>query len=149
MKERIWVTDPDPERVNARHRGTLADMLGIRFVEFGDDFLVATMPVDDHTRQPYGLLHGGATAALAETLGSVGGVFSVDPESKYVVGLSIDSNHLRPVREGMVKGTARAVHLGRTTQVWQIEVENERGKLVNISRLTLAVREIEQDLPAV
>lgn len=144
MSTRIWVTDPDPERVNTRHDGTLADVLGIRFVEFGDDYLVATMPVEARTRQPYGLLHGGATAALAETLGSVGGVFSVDPKTEYVVGLSIDSNHLRPVREGLVKGTARAVHLGRTTQVWQIEVENEDGKLVNVSRLTLAVREIEE-----
>lgn len=145
MGDSIWVTEPDPEQINQRHAGTLAGCLGIEFVEFGEDYLVATMPVDDRTRQPFGLLHGGATAALAETLGSVGGVFSVDLERKYVVGLEINANHIRPVREGLVRGTARALHLGRTTQVWQITVENSAGQLVSVCRLTLAVRRIEED----
>lgn len=145
MGDKIWVTEPDLEQINQRHAGTLAGRLGIEFVEFGRDYLVATMPVDDRTRQPFGLLHGGATAALAETLGSVGGVFSVDLERMYVVGLAINANHIRPVREGLVRGTARALHLGRTTQVWQITVENSAGQLVSVCRLTLAVRRREED----
>lgn len=143
MGNSIWVTEPDPEQINQRHAGTLAGRLGIEFVGYGDDYLVATMPVDDRTRQPFGLLHGGATAALAETLGSVGGVFSVDLEHHYVVGLEINANHIRPVREGIVRGTARALHLGHTTQVWEITVENTAGQLVSICRLTLAVRPVD------
>lgn len=142
MGNRIWVTEPDAEDINRRHEGTLAGILGIKFEEFGDDYLVATMPVEDRTRQPYGFLHGGATAALAETLGSVGGVFSIDLEREFVVGLEINANHIRPVRDGLVRGTARALHLGRTTQVWEIRVENSAGQIVSACRLTLAVRPI-------
>lgn len=145
MGDSIWTTEPDPVEINQRHAGTLAGRLGIEFVEYGDDYLVATMPVDDRTRQPFGLLHGGATAALAETLGSVGGVFSVDLEREYVVGLEINANHIRPVREGLVRGTARALHLGRTTQVWEITVENSARQLVSVCRLTLAVRQVEEN----
>lgn len=143
MGEKIWVSDPDLAGINRRLDGTLASVLGIEFVEIGDDYLAATMPVDDRTRQPYGLLHGGATAALAETLGSVGGIFCVDLSESVVVGLEINANHIRSVRDGVVRGTAWPLHLGRTTQVWRIRVEDLEGQLVSACRLTLAVRPSE------
>jgi len=98
-----------------------------------------TLPVDARTQQPYGLLHGGASVALAETLGSLAGMLTLDPAIEAAVGLDINANHVRGVKSGVVTGTARAVHLGRSTQVWEIRIEDERGKLVCISRLTLAV----------
>lgn len=112
--------------------------LGIVFTELGPDFLRATMPVDARTRQPYGLLHGGASVLLAETLGSTGGNLCV-PEGKVCVGLEINANHLRGVRDGIVTGTARALHIGGRTQVWEIRIEDQIGALACISRLTLAV----------
>jgi uncharacterized protein (TIGR00369 family) len=127
------------EALNAHSAGTAIEALGIVFTEVGDDFLRATMPVDARTRQPYGLLHGGASVALAETLGSMAGGLCVDPQREAVVGLEINANHLRAVRSGVVTGTARALHVGRTTQVWEIRIENEAGKLVCVSRITLAV----------
>jgi uncharacterized protein (TIGR00369 family) len=112
--------------------------LGIRFTELGPDFLRGTMPVDARTRQPYGLLHGGASVLLAETLGSTAGGLCVG-EGEGVVGIEINANHLRGVREGEVTGTARPLHVGRSTQVWEIRIEDARGRLACISRLTLAV----------
>ena len=113
--------------------------LGIVFTAAGEDWLQATMPVDERTRQPYGLLHGGASVVLAETLGSTAGNLCVDTASQICVGLEINANHLRATRTGSVTGTARALHVGRTTQVWEIRIDNEAGKPVCISRLTLAV----------
>ena len=135
----IWKTTPDLVAFNAMAPNSLIETLGIRFTEHGDDWLRGTMPVDARTRQPYGLLHGGASVVLAETLGSMAGGLCVDPAQQAVVGLEINANHLRAAREGVVTGTARAIHVGRSTQVWEIRIENEAGKLVCISRLTLAV----------
>jgi len=118
--------------------GTLSSHLGIKFTEIGTDFVRGTMPVDPRTQQPYGLLHGGASVALAETLGSTAAAMSVDPEYQ-VVGQEINANHVRGARSGLVTGTAKAAHIGGRTQVWMIDVLNEAGKLVCISRLTVAV----------
>ncbi|MCI4568081.1 hotdog fold thioesterase [Lysobacter sp. CFH 32150] len=114
------------------------EVLGIRFTELGTDYVRGTMPVDARTHQPYGLLHGGASVLLAETLGSSAGGLSV-PQGKGVVGIEINANHVRGVREGLVTGTARPLHLGGSTQVWEIRIEDDQGRLVCISRLTLAV----------
>ena len=127
------------DELNRLSRGTLIEHLGIVFTGAGEDWLQATMPVDERTRQPYGLLHGGASVVLAETLGSSAGNLCVDTASQVGVGLEINANHLRAARTGVVTGTARALHVGRTTQVWEIRIENEAGKPVCISRLTLAV----------
>ena len=129
----------DLEAVNAGARGTMIEHLGIVITEAGEDWLRGSMPVDARTRQPYGLLHGGASVVLAETLGSMAGGLCVDPALEAVVGLEINANHLRAAREGVVIGTARALHIGRSTQVWEIRIENQEGKPVCISRLTLAV----------
>jgi uncharacterized protein (TIGR00369 family) len=117
----------------------MVENLGILVIEAGEDWLRGTMPVDARTKQPYGLLHGGASVALAETLGSMAGGLCVDSATEAVVGLEINANHLRAVREGTVTGTARALHVGRSTHVWEIRIENEAGKPVCISRITLAV----------
>ena len=129
---------PDLGRLNALSVGTAMQPLAIVFTEAGPDYLRATMPVDARTRQPYGLLHGGASALLAETLGSTAGKLCVAPD-RLCVGLEINANHLRAVRDGTVTGTARPLHVGARTQVWDIRIEDERGRLVCISRLTLAV----------
>ena len=128
----------DLAALNALSKGTAIEALGIAFTAVGDDHLVATMPVDERSRQPYGLLHGGASVLLAETLGSSAGNMCV-AEGEVCVGLEINANHVRAVREGLVTGTARALHLGRSTQVWEIRIEDARGRLACISRLTLAV----------
>lgn len=128
----------DLAALNALSRGTAIEALGIEFVDIGDDRLVATMPVDPRTVQPYGLLHGGASVLLAETLGSSAGNMCV-AEGEVCVGLEINANHVRAVREGRVTGTARPLHIGRSTQVWEIRIEDARGRLACVSRLTLAV----------
>ena len=127
------------DALNALSRGTLIEHLGIVFTEAGEDWVRATMPVDPRTRQPYGLLHGGASVVLAVTLGCSAGNLCLDTREQMAVGLEINANHLRAVREGTVTGTARAVHVGRTTQVWDIRIEDARGRPVCVSRLTLAV----------
>ena len=126
------------DALNALSRGTAMEPLGIVFTELGADFVRGTMPVDARTRQPYGLLHGGASVLLAETLGSTAGGLCVG-EDEGVVGIEINANHISAVREGVVTGTARPVHLGRSTQVWEIRIEEADGRLVCLSRLTLAV----------
>ncbi len=126
------------DELNAASRDTAMAALGIVFTELGPDYLRGTMPVDARTHQPYGLLHGGASVLLAETLGSSAGNLCVD-EDAMVVGIEINANHLAGVREGTVTGTARPLHLGRSTQVWEIRIEDARGRLACISRLTLAV----------
>ncbi|TZF82874.1 hotdog fold thioesterase [Cognatilysobacter lacus] len=124
--------------LNALSAGTAMVPLGIVFTERGPDFLRGTMPVDERTRQPYGLLHGGASVLLAETLGSTAGNLCV-PEDRICVGIEINANHLRGVRDGVVTGTARPLHLGASTHVWEIRIEDARGRLACVSRLTLAV----------
>lgn len=134
----IFRSGLDLATLNALSKGTAIEALGIEFVDIGDDRLVATMPVDARTVQPYGLLHGGASVLLAETLGSSAGNMCV-AEGHRCVGLEINANHVRGVREGRVTGTARPLHLGRSTQVWDIRIEDARGRLACVSRLTLAV----------
>ena len=136
----IWY-DPaiTAEQINPIGKGNMAEYLGIEITEVGEDFLKATMPIDQRTRQPYGLLHGGASVVLAETLGSVGATFVVDRNKYDCVGLEINANHLRGVREGIVTGIARPVHIGKTTQVWDIRIHDNRDKIVCISRITIAV----------
>jgi 1,4-dihydroxy-2-naphthoyl-CoA hydrolase len=119
--------------------GTLGERIGIRITELGDDFLRGTMPVDERTRQPFGRLHGGASVALAEELGSLAANLCLDARREVAVGLDINANHLRAIRDGLVTGTARPLHLGRTSQVWEIRIEDERQRLVCIARLTMAV----------
>jgi 1,4-dihydroxy-2-naphthoyl-CoA hydrolase len=134
----IWRSPLSLEQLNARE-GTLDALLGIVFTEIGDDFVRATMPVDARTRQPYGLLHGGASVALAETLGSTGATMCIDVKEYQCVGQEINANHVRSARAGLVTGTARPVHLGGRTHVWIIDIVNEAGKLVCTSRLTVAI----------
>jgi 1,4-dihydroxy-2-naphthoyl-CoA hydrolase len=135
----IWKQDPDLTRLNGWSANTLMEALGIRMTAIGDDWLQGTMPVDRRTHQPYGLLHGGASVALAETLGSSAAMLTLDPSKERAVGLDINANHVRGVLSGTVTGTARPLHIGRSTQVWEIRIEDEAGKLVCISRLTMAV----------
>ena len=120
-------------------KNTMAELLGIEWVELGTDFIRARMPVDHRTRQPYGLLHGGASVALAETIGSVGAAMTVDQEKFIAVGLEINANHVRSARSGFVTGTAKPVHRGASTQVWDIRIADEQEKLICISRLTVAI----------
>jgi 1,4-dihydroxy-2-naphthoyl-CoA hydrolase len=126
-------------QIQAHVPGTMGSVLGIELTEIGENFLKARMPVDERTIQPYGLLHGGASAALAETLGSVGSAYVIDQTKYYCVGLEINANHVRGVRDGFVYGTATPLHLGRTTHVWDIRIHDEREKLVCVSRLTVAI----------
>jgi 1,4-dihydroxy-2-naphthoyl-CoA hydrolase len=130
-----------PEALTAMGRGNMSEHLGIEYTAVGADFIEARMPVDHRTRQPMGLLHGGASVVLAETLGSVAAYCTVDQSRYYCVGLDINANHIRSVREGYVTGKATPVHIGKTTQVWQIHIHSEEGKLVCISRITMAVLE--------
>jgi 1,4-dihydroxy-2-naphthoyl-CoA hydrolase len=136
----IWY-DPSitAAQINPIGKGNMAEYLGMEITEIGEDYLKGTMPVDHRTRQPYGLLHGGASVALAETLGSLGAAFVVDRSKYDCVGLEINANHMRGVREGIVTGIARPVHIGKTTQVWEIRIHDSRDKIVCISRITVAV----------
>lgn len=127
------------EQLNQMGRNTASEALGIEFTEIGADYLIARMPVDARTHQPAGLLHGGASVLLAETLGSVAGTLCVDIKTQAVVGLEINANHLRGVRSGWVYGRVAALHVGRSTQVWEIKISDENGKAVCVSRLTIAV----------
>jgi 1,4-dihydroxy-2-naphthoyl-CoA hydrolase len=136
---RLWKQDTDLDRLNAWSRNTLSDALGMRITEIGDDYVRGTVPVDARTRQTFGLLHGGASVALAETLGSLAGNLCLDPDKELAVGLDINANHVRAATSGHVIGTARALHIGRSTQVWEIRIEDDAQRLVCISRLTLAV----------
>jgi 1,4-dihydroxy-2-naphthoyl-CoA hydrolase len=149
MSKIIWFTPVSLEELNRRARHSLSDHLGIEFTEIGDHFLIATMPADHRTIQPAGILHGGATCALAETVGSAAGNYCVDQREQMCVGLDININHLRPVQSGKVEAIAQPIHLGNTTQVWEIKVFNEKKKLIAISRLTLAVikKALREDLP--
>ena len=134
----IWKKDFTLDSLNQSSVNTLVEHLGIEYSDFDDNSLSAVMPVDARTHQPLGMLHDGASVVLAETLGSLAANMCVD-ETRYCVGLDINANHVRAVRSGIVKGTATPVHIGTTTQVWQIEITEERGRLVCTSRLTMAV----------
>lgn len=134
FQKTLQITDIQPLGKN-----TMGEHLGMVFTELGDDYLKATMPVDHRTKQPYGLLHGGASVALAETLGSVGAALTIDPLKAICVGQEINANHLRSVREGLVTGIAKPIHIGANSQVWEIKIYDESEMLVCISRLTVAV----------
>ena len=127
------------EVLNHMSKGNMVEHLGIEFLEIGKNFIKARMPVDKRTMQPHGLLHGGASVVLAETLGSVAATFMVNPEKQYCVGLEINANHIRSAREGFVTGITTPVHIGKKTQIWEIRITNESDELVCISRLTMAV----------
>ena len=134
----IWKKPISVEVLTAIHVNTAVAHLGMEFLEVGDDFIRARVPVDSRTIQPYGLLHGGVSVVLAETLGSCGAACS-NPEGYRAVGLDINANHIKGVTTGWVTGTARPVHLGRTTQVWQIDMCNDAGELTCVSRITMAI----------
>ena len=134
----IWTKPISTDILTTTHIDTAAERLGIEFVEIGPDFIRGRIPVDHRTRQPYGLLHGGVSVVLAETLGSCGAAFSCPPGYR-AVGLDINANHLRGVSSGWVNGTARPMHRGRTTHVWQIELRDEAGNMTCISRITMAI----------
>lgn len=135
----IWNLEATPEALNAISANTMVEHLGIEFVQVGEDYLTARMPVDQRTVQPAGLLHGGASVALAETLGSVAATLCVNPADTTCVGLEVNANHIRAVRSGVVTGVARPIHLGNSTQVWDIRIHDEQERLACVCRLTLAV----------
>jgi 1,4-dihydroxy-2-naphthoyl-CoA hydrolase len=135
----IWHSTPTLEVLHESTRNTLSEHLGIRYTEIGPDYLRATMPVDNHTQQPAGVLHGGASVALAESLGSVGANLCIDRKTHMCVGQEVNANHLRPVATGLVTATARPYHVGTRSQVWHIEIRDANDKLVCVSRLTMAV----------
>ncbi len=136
----IWRTTASPEELNERGSRTMPGYLGIRVTEIGPDFLRATMPVNERTHQPFGVLHGGASVALAETVGSLAAMLCVDPDYM-VLGQDINANHLRSISSGLVTATARPFHLGRSSHVWHIEIRDGQERLVCVSRLTMAVVE--------
>lgn len=138
-KERIFSEHIELDVINEMNQGSLAGHLGIEFTEIGSNYLVATMPVDHRTRQPLGLLHGGASVALAETMGSMGAICCLDITKKVAVGLEINTNHIKSAKNGKVTGKAMPIHMGKSTHVWCIEINNDQNELVAISRITLAI----------
>jgi uncharacterized protein (TIGR00369 family) len=144
----LWRQLPDIEQLNASMNNTIGEQLDIRFESFDEDSISASMAVDARTHQPYGLLHGGASVVLAETLGSMASYLCIDSSQFYCVGLEVNANHLRGLRSGRVTAVARAVHLGRTTHVWDIRLSGEDGKASCISRLTMAIVPLGKYAPA-
>jgi 1,4-dihydroxy-2-naphthoyl-CoA hydrolase len=140
----IWFREYTLQELNGIMNDTLISHLGIEIIEIGDDFLKARMPVDRRTRQPMGILHGGASVVLAETLGSGASNLAINRDEFYAVGLEINANHVRPVASGYVIGTARPLHLGKTTQVWEMQIRDEEGNLVCVSRMTNVVLKKEK-----
>lgn len=140
----IWKADPEHlsiEAINERGKGCMVEWLGIEFTGFGENYLEAKMPVDHRTKQPIGIMHGGSSCVLAETTGSTAANLAVDLKTHYCVGLSIDTSHIRSVKEGYVIAHAKPVHIGRSTHVWHIVIKNEQGHIVSDTRLTMAVME--------
>lgn len=136
----MFTTSITLDAIHSLSNNTISQHLGIEFTEIGDDYLVARMPVDQRTHQPFGILHGGASVVLAETLGSIASYLCLkDPEKQQAVGLEINANHVRSVKQGYVYGKVTPVHLGKSTQVWDIKITSEENKLVCISRLTVAI----------
>ncbi|MCH4875345.1 hotdog fold thioesterase [Pseudomonas sp. TMW22091] len=144
----MWTRPPDLAHLNAMRKNTICDVLDITFDAYDDESITASMVVDHRTHQPFGLLHGGASVVLAETLGSMASYLCIDPQKFYCVGLEVNANHLRGVRSGRVSAVARPVHMGRTTHVWDIRLTDESGKLNCISRLTIAVVPLGDAPPA-
>ncbi len=140
----IWKTRPTPEQLNQFKKG-LDKHLGIEFTEVGDDYLIAKMPVAEHTKQPMGLLHGGANVVLAESLGSVASVLLVNMMEQTVVGVEINANHLRAVKSGFVHGKVTPIKIGRTMHVWQINIHDDEGRHTCVSRITIAVIDKKTD----
>ena len=138
----IWFDRCPIDHANDLSKNTLIEHLGIELEEGGDDYLSARMPVDNRTRQPAGILHGGASVVLAETLASWAATYTVDRKLHYCVGLEINANHLRPVHDGYVHGVARPIHLGKKTQVWEVRIADDQGKPVCVSRVTMAILEV-------
>lgn len=135
----IWFKQPDLAELNGRPSNHIGALLGIEFTEIGEDYIKGRMPVDARTHQPVGILHGGASVVLAETLGSVASNLVLNPERNMGVGLEVNANHLRPVKEGWVTGVCTPIHIGGKTHIWDIKIYNEAGKMTCISRLTVAV----------
>ena len=135
----IWLTEPDLDKINELGQNTMVSHLDIEFIGAGEDFLKATMPVDNRTHQPMGVLHGGASVVLSETLASTGAFLCVDTDSNYCVGLEINANHVRSVRTGVITGICKPVHLGRSTQIWEVRMCDQNDRLICISRVTMAV----------
>lgn len=135
----IWFKPVTLEELTISRAETMVDHIGIVFTSIGDDFLCATMPVDRRTRQPMGIMHGGASCALAETVASIAANFCIDPAQKVCVGLEINTSHVKMVKEGFVTATARPLHLGKSTQLWEVPIVDEEGRLVSTTRLRMAV----------
>ncbi len=135
----IWFSTFTPEILNCRPKNHIGALLGIEFTEIGENFICATMPVDERTHQPAGILHGGASVVLAETLGSIASYMCIDPAKYIAVGLEVNANHLRPVSSGFVKGVCKPIHIGAKTHIWDIQLFTDKGKLSCVSRLTVAI----------
>lgn len=135
----IWKENIDIEEATKRSKGTMVEYLGIEFIDIGDGYMTARMPVDHRTHQPLGIMHGGASCVLAETVGSVAANYCVEHAKNYCVGLAINTNHIHSTRQGYVIGTAKPYHLGRSTQVWGIQIVDENNSLISVTRLTMAV----------
>lgn len=137
----IWQKRPDLDRLNNSPSEHMGSFLGIEFIRVGEDELVARMPVNERTRQPYGIIHGGASVVLAETVGSVASYYAIDTDAFMAFGMEVNANHLRPVRDGYVTAVCKPLHLGRSTHVWDIRITDDSGKPTCVSRLTVAVVE--------
>ena len=135
----IWYRRPDPTLIDQMSKGTIDEHLGIKITDIGDDYITGTMPADARTFQPYGIVHGGANVVLAETLGSIAGAHVIDMSTTRCMGQEVSATHLRPVSSGLVTGTAKPIHLGRRSHVWEIRLTNDQGKLTCIAKLILAI----------
>ena len=135
----IWFEQPTKDEAGKMQKGTLMETLDIQIIDLGEDYISGAMPVDHRTVQPYGILHGGASVALAETLGSLAAHLVVDSSKYFTVGMEVNANHLRPATKGRVTGTAKPIHIGKSSHVWGIEIKNDEGKMVCISRITMAI----------
>ncbi|WP_443692513.1 hotdog fold thioesterase [Pseudomonas sp.] len=144
----VWLKTPDIDQLNALQKNTIGEVLDIRFEAFDESSLTASMVIDHRTHQPYGLLHGGASVVLAETVGSMASYLCIDPGKFFCVGLEVNANHLRGLRNGRVTAVARPVHIGRTTHVWDIRLTSDEGKASCVSRLTMAVVPVGEQPPA-
>lgn len=141
----IWFSEINLDEINSKLAVNLADFFNIKFTDIGDDFIIATMPVNEIVKQPLGILHGGASCVLAETAGSVAGTLCIDESKFFCVGLELNANHIKSVSKGCVTATAESLHLGSSTQVWNIKIEDEVKNLICVSRLTLMVRSKNKD----
>ncbi len=141
MTKRIWTQEVHLDAINQANKDTLTDLLGIIFTEIGDDYLIAVMPISSKLLQPMGIMHGGASCVLAETIASIAANLCIDRTTKACVGLDINVNHIRPVHAGILTAKTQPLHIGRTTHVWEIKIHNEEKKLVSVSRMTASVIE--------